>query len=52
MVDVSEQAKRLRQSKVFLAENYDRMSAANMTIQNTSEILHNTNRKYTGIIYY
>lgn len=48
MVDVREQTERLRLTKAYLSEEYERMNAANLVIQSTSETLKRTNYKYTG----
>ena len=50
MVDYSEHTERLRMSKSYLAENYEKMSQANMNLQNTSEALNKTSNKYSGSV--
>ena len=46
--DIRENNQRLKQSQVYLNEEYERMNAASLSIQNTSEALKRTNNKYDG----
>ncbi len=48
MVDYRDQTERLRMSKSYLTEEYERMNMANVSMQNTSESLKKTSMKYDG----
>ena len=46
MVDVGREAEKLRVAQTYMAEEYERMSVANVSLQRTTEILHKTSSTY------
>ena len=47
-MDYRDQTERLRMTKSYLTEEYERMNMANVSMQSTSESLKKTSMKYDG----
>ncbi len=52
MVDYRGQTERIRMTKTYLAEGYEKMSVSNISLQNTSEALSKTSNRYQGMPYH